>query len=79
MAVKIPNSIEKLKVLCYKYQKQLKELTQKLERESLQRGMEEYYHEQKIMDFEALCMKHGIDYAIINERDEKRRKQKTKK
>lgn len=73
MAVKIPNNPDKVKTLCYKYQQQLKELTQKCDRERLEWGMEEYYLTQKILDFEALCKKNNIDFTIVNERDAKRR------
>lgn len=73
MAIKMPNNPDKLKTLCCKYQQQLKDLTQKCERESLKWGMEEYYLTQKIQDFEALCKKNNIDFTIVNERDAKRR------
>ena len=73
MAVKIPNNSDKVKTLCYKYQRQLKELTQKCNRERLEWGMEEYYLTQKIMDFEALCKQNNVDFTIVTERDAKRR------
>lgn len=73
MAVKIPKNPDKVKTLCYKYQKQLKELTQKCDRERLERGMEGYYLSEKIRDFEALCKQNNIDFTIVNERDAKRR------
>lgn len=73
MAVKIPEDIDKLKSLCCKYQQQLKDLTQKCESLRLQRDMEIYYRQQEVLDFEALCRKHGIDYAIVKERDSNRR------
>lgn len=73
MAVKMPKDPNKVKTLCYKYQKQLKELTQKCEKESLKWGMEEYYLTQKIRDFEALCKQNNVDFTIVNERDAKRR------
>lgn len=53
--------------------KQFRELTQKCDRESLKAGMEEYYLNQKIADFEALCKQNGVDFAIVNERDAHRR------
>lgn len=73
MAIKIPKDPNKVKTLCYKYQQQLKELTQKCEKESLKWGMEEYYLTQKIRDFEALCKQNNVDFTIVNERDAKRR------
>ena len=73
MAVKLPDDQKKLKSLCEKYQKQVKELTQKCERENLAWGMEEYYLTQKIRDFEKLCENNKIDYSIVNELDKKRR------
>jgi hypothetical protein len=73
MAIKMPKDPNKVKTLCYKYQKQLKELTQKCEKESLKWGMEEYYLTQKIRDFEALCKQNNVDFTIVNERDAKRR------
>lgn len=73
MAVKMPKDPNKVKTLCYKYQKQLKELTQKCEKEILKWGMEEYYLTQKIRDFEALCKQNNVDFTIVNERDAKRR------
>lgn len=73
MAIKIPKDPNKVKTLCYKYQKQLKELTQKCEKKSLKWGMEEYYLTQKIRDFEALCKQNNVDFTIVNERDAKRR------
>lgn len=73
MAIKIPKDPNKVKTLCYKYQKQLKELTQKCEKDSLNWGMEEYYLTQKIRDFEALCKQNNVDFTIVNERDAKRR------
>ena len=73
MAIKIPKDPNKVKTLCYKYQQQLKELTQKCEKERLNYGMEEYYLTQKIRDFEALCKQNNIDFAIVNDRDAKRR------
>ena len=75
MAIKMPKDPNKGKTLCYKYQKQLKELTQKCEKESLKWGMEEYYLTQKINDFEWLCKQNNIDFALVNERDAKRRKE----
>lgn len=38
MAVKLPDDPKKLKALCERYQKQVKELTQKCERENLDWG-----------------------------------------
>lgn len=73
MGVKIPDNLNKVKTLCHKYQKQLRELTQKCDKEHLEHGMEEYYLSQKILDFEALCNKNNIDFTIVNERDTKRR------
>lgn len=73
MAIKMPKDPNKVKTLCYKYQQQLKELTQKCEKERLNWGMEEYYLTQKIWDFEALCKQNNIDFAIVNDRDAKRR------
>ena len=73
MAIKMPKDPNKVKTLCYKYQKQLKELVQKCEKERLNYGMEEYYLTQKIRDFEALCKQNNIDFAIVNDRDAKRR------
>ena len=73
MAIKIPNNLDAVKTLCRKYQVQLKELTQKCEREHREHGMEEYYLSQKILDFETLCNKNNIDFVIVNERDAKRR------
>ena len=73
MAIKMPKDPNKVKTLCYKYQKQLKELTQKCEKDSLKWGMEEYYLTQKIRDFEALCKQNNVDFTIVNERDAKRR------
>lgn len=73
MAIKMPKDPNKVKTLCYKYQKQLKELTQKCEKESLKWGREEYYLTQKIRDFEALCKQNNVDFTIVNERDAKRR------
>lgn len=73
MAVTLPDDPKKLKSLCERYQTQLQELTQKLERENLDRGMEEYYLTQKILDFEALCENNKIDFSIVNELDKKRR------
>lgn len=73
MAVKMPKDPNKVKTLCYKYQKQLKELTQKCEKENLNWGMEEYYLTQKIRDFEVLCKQNNVDFTIVNERDAKRR------
>ena len=73
MAIKIPDNIDQLKALCGKYQKQLMELTQKCDRESLKAGMEEYYLNQKIADFESLCKQNGVDFSIVNERDAHRR------
>lgn len=73
MAIKMPKDPNKVNTLCYKYQKQLKELTQKCEKESLKWGMEEYYLTQKIRDFEALCKQNNVDFTIVNERDAKRR------
>jgi len=73
MAIKMPKDPNKVKTLCYKYQKQLKELTQKYEKERLNWGMEEYYLTQKIWDFEALCKKNNVDFTIVNERDAHRR------
>lgn len=75
MAIKMPKDPNKVKTLCYKYQKQLKELTQKCEKESLKWGMEEYYLTQKINDFEWLCKQNNIDFALVNERNAKRRKE----
>lgn len=75
MAIKMPKDPNKVKTLCYKYQKQLKELTQKCEKESLKWGMEEYYLTKKINDFEWLCKQNNIDFALVNERDAKRRKE----
>lgn len=73
MPVKMPNDPDKLKTLCSKYQQQLKELTQKCHRETLEWGMKEYYLNQKILDFEALCKQNDIEFSIVNERDKKRR------
>ena len=73
MAIKTPKDPNKVKTLCYKYQKQLKELTQKCEKKNLKWGMEEYYLTQKIRDFEALCKQNNVDFTIVNERDAKRR------
>lgn len=73
MAIKIPKDPNKIKTLCDKYQKQLKELTQKCEKERLNWGMEEYYLTQKICDFEALCKQNNVDFTIVNDRDAKRR------
>lgn len=73
MAIKIPDNLDKLKALCHKYQQQLKDLTQKCDRESLKWGDEEYCLTQKIRDFEALCKQNNIDFTIVNERDAKRR------
>lgn len=73
MAIKIPKDPNKIKTLCYKYQKQLKELTQKCEKDRLNWGMEEYYLNQKIWDFEALCKQNNVDFTIVNERDANRR------
>ena len=73
MAVKLPDDPKKLKSLCERYQKQVKELTQKCERENLDWGMEEYYLTQKIRDFEKLCENNKIDFGIVNELDKKRR------
>lgn len=75
MAIKIPKDPNNVKTLCYKYQKQLKELTQKCEKERLNWGMEEYYLTQKICDFEALCKQNNVDFTLVNERDAKRRQQ----
>lgn len=75
MAVKIPTNPDKLKALCAKYQKQVKELTQKCDKERLKWGMEEYYLTQKINDFEWLCKQNNIDFTLVNERDAKRRKE----
>lgn len=73
MAVKLPDDPKKLKALCERYQKQVKDLTQKCERENLDWGMEEYYLTQKISDFEKLCENNKIDFSIVNELDKKRR------
>lgn len=73
MAVTLPDDLKKLKCLCERYQKQLKELTQKFERENLDWGMKEYYLSQKILDFEKLCENNKIDFSIVNELDKKRR------
>lgn len=73
MAVKLPDDPKKLKALCERYQKQVKDLTQKCERENLDWGMEEYYLTQKIRDFEKLCENNKIDFGIVNELDKKRR------
>lgn len=73
MAIKMPKDPDKVKTLCYKYQRQLKALTQKYEQDRLKREMEEYYLTQKIWDFEALCKKNNVDFSIVNERDAKRR------
>lgn len=73
MAIKMPKDPDKVKTLCYKYQQQLKALTQKYEQDRLKREMEEYYLTQKICDFEALCKKNNVDFSIVNERDAKRR------
>lgn len=73
MAAKLPDDPKKLKSLCERYQKQVKELTQKCERENLDWGMEEYYLTQKIRDFEKLCENNKIDFGIVNELDKKRR------
>ena len=35
MAVKLPDDLKKLKALCERYQKQVKDLTQKCEREAV--------------------------------------------
>lgn len=73
MAVKLPDDPKKLKAICERYQKQVKDLTQKCERENLDWGMEEYYLTQKIRDFEKLCENNKIDFSIVNELDKKRR------
>ena len=73
MAIKMPKDPNKVKTLCDKYQKQLKELTQKCEKERLNWGIEEYYLTQKICDFEALCKQNNVDFTIVNDRDAKRR------
>lgn len=73
MAIKIPEDPNKVKTLCYKYQHQLKELTKKYEKERLNWDMEDYYHTQKICDFEALCKQNNVDFTIVNERDANRR------
>lgn len=73
MAAKLPDDPKKLKALCERYQKQVKDLTQKCERENLDWGMEEYYLTQKISDFEKLCENNKIDFSIVNELDKKRR------
>lgn len=73
MAIKMPKDPDKVKTLCYKYQQQLKALTQKYEQDRLKREMEEYYLTQKICDFEALCKKNNVDFSIVSERDAKRR------
>ncbi len=73
MAIKIPKDPDKVKILCYKYQEQLKALTQKYEQARLKWDMEEYYLTQKILDFEALCKQNNVDFTIVNERDAKRR------
>lgn len=73
MAVKLPDDPKKLASLCERYQKQVKALTQKCERENLDWGMEEYYLTQKIRDFEKLCENNKIDFDIVNELDKKRR------
>ena len=73
MAAKLPDDPKKLKSLCERYQKQVKELTQKCERENLNWGMEEYYLTQKIRDFEKLCENNDIGFEIVNELDKKRR------
>lgn len=73
MAVKLPDDPKKLSSLCERYQKQVKALTQKCERENLDWGMEEYYLTQKIRDFEKLCENNKIDFDIVNELDKKRR------
>ena len=73
MAVKLPDDPKKLASLCERYQKQVKALTQKCERENLDWGMEEYYLTQKICDFEKLCENNKIDFDIVNELDKKRR------
>ena len=73
MAVNIPDNPDKVKTLCLKYQQQLKELTQKCDKERLEWGMEEYYLTEKIRDFEALCKQNNIDFTIVDERDAKRR------
>ncbi len=72
MAVKLPDDPKKLSSLCERYQKQVKALTQKCERENLDWGMEEYYLTQKIRDFEKLCENNKIDFDIVNELDKKR-------
>lgn len=69
MAVKLPDDPKQLKSLCERYQKQVKDLTQKCERENLNWGMEEYYLTQKIRDFEKLCENNKIDFSIVNELD----------
>lgn len=73
MAIKMPKDPDKVKTLCYKYQRQLQALTQKYEQARLKWNMEEYYLTQKICGFEALCKKNNVDYAIVKERDAKRR------
>lgn len=73
MAVKLPDDPKQLKSLCERYQKQVKELTQKCERENLDWGMEEYYLNQKIRDFEKLCENNNIDFSLVNAIDGKRR------
>lgn len=74
MAVTLPDDPKQLKSLCERYQKQVKELTQKCERENLNWGMEKYYLTQKIRDFEKLCENNKIDFSIVNELDKKRRR-----
>ena len=75
MPIKMPKDPNKVKTLCYKYQQQLKELTQKYEQERLNWGMKNYYLTQKIWDFEALCKENNVDFTIVNERDAHRRKE----
>lgn len=72
---KLPDDMTRLKALCEKYRTQLKELTQKIERDTLKAGMEEYYLTAKIRDFEELCRQNGIDFGIVDELDRKRRLQ----
>ena len=75
MAIQIPDSVEVLKALCSKYQKQLKDLTQAKDRERLKYEMEIYFQEEKLSDYEALCKREGLDFKdIIKQRDEHRRK-----
>lgn len=73
MSINLPDDPARLRALCARYKKQLGELTRKRDLESVQAGMEEYYLEKKIEDFEALCARNGIDFSVVDALDRKRR------